>query len=144
MPEPTGRAAGTKGAPARESGKKLNLRQAALKGKKNEVGTAAYAKLVEQVRNVKLHGAFRNVELAGDFLVRKIFQQRIKDFLFAAAEIRDGIGLQATALAGEDGVNKSGEKLPRNPESSCGNKRERADQLFAGFDIGEKALASMT
>jgi len=80
---------------------------------------------------VKLHRAFRDVELAGDFLVGEIFQQRIEDFLFTAAEIRDGIGLQATALAGEDGVNKSGEQLPRNPESSSGNQRERADQLFA-------------
>src|SRR5260370_2311815 len=115
-----------------------------MKGKKNEVATAARATLVEQVRNVKLHGAFRNVELAGDFLVRKIFQQRIQDFLFAAAEIGDGIGLQAAALAGKDGVNESGEKLPWNPESSSGNKGERADQLFAGFDIGQKAFNAET
>jgi len=76
---------------------------------------------------VKLHSAFRDVELAGDFLVGKIFQQRIEDFLFATAEIRDGIGLQAAALAGEDGVNESREKLARNPESASGNQRERAD-----------------
>src|SRR6266852_2661753 len=122
----------------------LEAKMQALKVKKDEVGTAAHAKLVEQVRNVKLHGAFRNVELAGDFLVRKIFQQRIEDFLFAAAEVGDGIGLQAAALSGKDGVNKSGEKLPRNPESSSGNQRERADQLFAGFYIGEKAFNAET
>src|SRR5260370_16660845 len=106
-----------------------------MKGKKNEVATAARATLVEQVRNVKLHGAFRNVELAGDFLVRKIFQQRIQDFLFAAAEIGDGIGLQAAALAGKDGVNESGEKLPWNPESSRGNTCELSDQLFPPSNI---------
>jgi hypothetical protein len=45
--EPTARAAETKGAPTRKNPTKLSLRQAALKGKKNEVGTAAHAELVE-------------------------------------------------------------------------------------------------
>jgi len=121
-----------------------SLRQAALKGKQNEVGTAAHAELTEQVRNVKLHSAFRNVELAGNLFVGKIFQQRIENLLLAAAEIRDGIALQTTALGGEDGINESGEKLARNPESSAGNERESADQLFAGFDVGEKALHAKT
>src|SRR6266481_4123522 len=78
---------------------RLNLGQTALEGKKNQVGAAANAEFVEQVRNVELHGAFGNVELAGDFLVRKILEQRIENFLLAAAEIRDGISLQAAALA---------------------------------------------
>jgi hypothetical protein len=123
---------------------KLNLRQAALEGKQNEVGTAAHAEFVEQVRNVKLHGAFRNVELAGDFLVGKIFQQRIEDFLLAAAEIGNGIGFQSAALAGEDGIDESGEKLPGNPESSAGHQRERTDQLLAGFDVSEQAFNTKT
>src|SRR5258708_7532729 len=118
---------------------RLSLRQAALKGKKNKVGTAAHAELTEQVRNVKLHSAFRNVELAGNLFVRKVFEQRIENFLLAAAQIRDGIGLQTTALAGEDGINESGKKLPGNPESSAGNERERADQLVPGFDVRETA-----
>jgi len=33
----------------REIGQRLSLRQAALKGKKNEVGAAAHAELIEQV-----------------------------------------------------------------------------------------------
>ncbi len=123
---------------------RLSLRQAALKGKKNKVGTAAHAELTEQVRNVKLHRAFRNVELAGNLFVRKIFEQRIENLLLAAAQIRDGIGLQTTALAGEDGINEPGEKLPGNPESSASNERERADQLVPGFDVGEKAFHSET
>jgi len=73
---------------------------------------------------VKLHSAFRNVELAGNLFVRKIFEQRIENFLLAAAQIRDGIGLQTTALAGKDGINESGKKLPGDPESSGGNERE--------------------
>src|SRR6266513_6215405 len=52
---------------------RLSLRQAALKRKKNKVGTAAHAEFTEQVRNVKLHSAFRDVELAGNLFVRKIF-----------------------------------------------------------------------
>src|SRR3984893_8950179 len=124
--------------------RRLSLRQTALKGKKNKVGTAAHAELTEQVRNVKLHSAFRNVELAGNLFVGKIFEQRIENFLLAATQIRDGIGLQTTALAGEDGINEPGEKLPRNPESSAGNERERADQLVPGLDVGEKAFHSET
>src|SRR6266403_174032 len=123
---------------------RLSLRQAALKGKKNKVGTAAHAELTEQVRNVKLNSAFRNVELAGNLFVRKIFEQRIENFLLAAAQIRDGIRLQATALAGEDGINESGQKLPGDPESSGGHERESPDQLFASFDVGEKALHAKT
>src|SRR5216684_7243335 len=117
-----------------------SLRQAALKGKKNEVGTAAHAELAEQVGNVKFHGAFGNVELAGNLFVGKIFEQRIENFLLAAAQIGDGIGLQAAALAGEDGIHESGKKLARNPKSSAGNERESANQLVAGLDIGEKAF----
>src|SRR5882762_1520834 len=75
-----------------------SLRQAALKSKKNEVGTAAHAKLAEQIGNVKFHGAFGNVELVGNLFVGEIFEQRIEDFLLAAAQIGDGIGLQAAAL----------------------------------------------
>src|SRR5437870_3353885 len=91
---------------------------------------------------MKFHGPFRDVQLAGDLFVGKIFQQRIEDFLFAAAEVRDGIGLQPAALAGENGIYESGEKLPRNPESSAGNERERANQLLAGFHVGQKPLDS--
>jgi len=119
---------------------KLSLRQAALEGKKNEVGTAAHAEFVEQVRNVKFHGAFGNVELAGDFFIGKIFEKRIENFLLAAAKIGDGIGLQAAALASEDGIDESGEELPGNPETSAGHQRERTDQLLAGFDVGEKTF----
>src|SRR5205807_6001984 len=123
---------------------RLSRRQAELKGKKNKCGTSAHAEFTEQVRNVKLHSAFRNVELTGNLFVRKVFEQRIENFLLAAAQIRDGIGLQTAALAGEDGINESGQKLPGNPESSAGNERERADQLVAGFDVGEKAFHSKT
>src|SRR5712664_1801459 len=133
--------AGCAGAKIRQ---RSSLRQAALKGKQNEVGTAAHAELTEQVRNVKLHSAFRNVELAGNLFVGKIFEQRIENFLLAAAEIRDGIGLQTTTLAGKDRINESGEELPRNPESSAGNERESADQLVPCFDLCEKALPTET
>ncbi len=88
---------------------------------------------------MKLNGAFRNVELAGNLFVRKIFQQRIENFLLAAAQVRDGIGLQTAALAGEDGINEPRKELPRNPESSAGNERQGTNQLFAGFNVGEKA-----
>src|SRR6266850_606728 len=123
---------------------RLNLGQTALEGEKNQVGAAADTEFVEQVRNVELDRAFGNVELAGDFLVRKILEERIEDFLLAAAEIRDGISLQAAALAGEDGIHETGQELARDPETSVGNQRQRPNQLLAGFDIGEQALHTET
>jgi len=137
----SGAKAGCAGAKIRQ---RSSLRQAALKGKQNEVGTAAHAELTEQVRNVKLHSAFRNVKLAGNLFVGKIFEQRIENFLLAAAEIRYGIGLQPTSLTREDGIDETGEKLARNPESAAGNKRESADQLVPGFNVREKAFHTET
>lgn len=127
-----------------ENRQRLSPRQAALKGEKNEVGAAAHAEFTEQVRNVKLHRAFRNVELAGNLLVGKILQERIENFLLATAQIRDGICLQTAALAGKDGIDEPGEKLPGNPKSASGNERESADQLFAGLDVSEKPLHAET
>jgi len=93
---------------------------------------------------VKLHCTFRNVELAGNLFVRKIFEQRIENFLLATAQIRDGISLQTTALAGEDGINESGQKLPWDPESSGSNERQSTDQLVPGFNVSEKAFHTKT
>src|SRR5882762_9417415 len=118
---------------------RLNLRQTALKGKKNQVGASPDAELVQQVRNVEFHSAFGNVELAGDFLVRKILEERIENFLLAPAEIRDGIGLQAAALAREDGIHEPGQELARDPETSVGDQGQRPNQLLAGFVIFDEA-----
>src|SRR6266404_3774265 len=123
---------------------RLNLGQTALEGKKNQIGAAADAEFVEQVRNVELHGAFGNVELAGDFLVRKILEKRIENLLLAAAEIRDGISLQAAALAGENGIDETGQELARDPETSVGDQGQRANQLLPCFDIREQTLHAET
>src|SRR5580692_3871787 len=112
-------------------------RHAALERKQDEVGAAADTKFAEQVGDVKFHGALGNVELAGDFFVGKIFEQRIENFLFAAAEIGDRVGLEAAALAGEDRIDESGQHRARNPESTDGNERQRADKLFASFHVGQ-------
>ena len=56
---------------------------------------------------MKLYGSLGDVELAGDFLVGKIFEEGVEDFLLAAAEIGDGIGFEAAALIREDGVDES-------------------------------------
>ena len=41
---------------------------------------------------MEFYCALGNVEFTGDFFVGEIFQKRIEDFLFAAAEIGNGIG----------------------------------------------------
>jgi hypothetical protein len=130
----------TKSAKSTKAKRELDLGQAALEGEENEIGAAAHAKLVEKIRNVKLHSAFRDVELAGDFLVGEIFKKRIENFLLAAAEIGDGIRFQAAALPGEDGIHETGEELAWNPEASAGDQREGTNQLIPRFDVGEKAL----
>src|SRR6266403_649839 len=123
---------------------RLNLGQTALERKENQVSAAADAEFVEQVRNVELDGAFGDVELAGDFLVRKILEERIEDFLLATAEIRYGIGLEAAALARENGIDETGEKLAGDPKAPVGDQGQRSNQLIAGFDVCEQALHTET
>src|SRR5215475_14228519 len=77
---------------------------AALEGQEDEIGAAADTEFVEQVGDVKLDGALGDIEFAGNFLVREIFEERIEDFLLAAAEIGDGICFQAAVLIGKYGI----------------------------------------
>jgi len=113
---------------------------AALKGEEDEVGAAADAELVEQIGDVEFDGALGDVELAGDFLVGKILEERIKNFLFTTAEIGDGIGFEAACLVGENRIDESGKNLARNPEAAVGDKRKGANELLAGFFVSENSL----
>ena len=99
----------------------LALGHAALEGQEDQVSAAADAKLAEQIGNVKFYGALGNVQTAANFFVGKIFEQRIENFLFAAAQIGDGIGFQATALPGKYGVYETGKELAGNPETTDGD-----------------------
>src|SRR5258708_5546020 len=65
----------------------LDLRQAALERQQNQVRAAPDAEFIEQIRNVKLHRTFRDIQLAGDFLVRKVLEQRIQHFLLTPAQV---------------------------------------------------------
>src|SRR5579883_77194 len=89
---------------------------------------------------MEFDGALGDVELAGNFLVGEIFEQRIEDFLLTAAEIRDRVGFQAAALAGENGIDEARQNRAGNPETSLGNQRQSARQLIARFGIGEDTL----
>ena len=122
----------------------LNLGETALEGEEDEVGAAADAEFAEKIGDVKFYGTLGDVELVGDFLVGKIFEERIENFLLAAAEIGDGIGFQAAALAGEDGIDETGQELAGNPEASAGDERKGTDELIAGFDVGEQTLHAET
>ena len=117
---------------------------ATLESKEDEVGAAANAEFVEQIRNVELHGTLGNVELAGDFFVGEIFKERVEDFLFAAAEIGDGIGFEAARLAREDRIDEAGKNGPRHPETATGDERKSAHELIAGFGVGEDAFYAET
>src|SRR5262249_53581388 len=113
---------------------------AALKGQEDKVGAAADAELIEQVGNVELYGALGDVEFSCDFLVGKILEERIENFLFAATQIGDGIGFEAARLAGKNRVNEAGQNSARHPEAAVGDEGERANELVAGFGVGEDAL----
>ena len=89
---------------------------------------------------MELDRTLGDIEPAGNLFVGKIFEERIEDFLLSAAEIGDGIGLEAAPLAGEYGINKAGEQLARHPESAVDDKRQSTNQLVACFGIGEEAL----
>jgi len=122
----------------------LGLRHAALEGEKNQIGAAADAEFAEEIGDVKFYSAFGDVEFAGDFFVGKVFEKRVQDFLFATAEIGDGIGFETATLTGKDGIDKAGKDRARHPESSIGDQRQSADQLIAGFRVGEKTLHTET
>src|SRR6266481_9556726 len=116
------------------------LGQAALKRQKDQVCSAAHAELVEQVGHVELDGALSDIEFAGDFLVGKILEKRIENFLFAPAEIGDRVGFEAASLAGENGIDEAGKHRPRHPEASLRYQWQSARKLVAGFRISENAL----
>src|SRR5579883_786197 len=80
----------------------------ALEGEENQVRAAANSKFIEQVRYVELDGALRDIELARDLFIGKIFEERIEHFLLTPAQIGHRIGLQATPLAHQNGIDKSG------------------------------------
>src|ERR1700680_3889177 len=96
----------------------LALSQAALEGQEDQVGAAADAKLAEQIGDVKFYGALGNVQTAANFFVGKIFEEGIENFLFAAAQIGDGVGFEAATLASKYGVHETGKELAGNPEAT--------------------------
>jgi hypothetical protein len=120
------------------------LRHATLEGQKDQVGATANAEFIEQVGNVKLYGALGNIEFAGDFFVGEILEQRIENFLFAAAKIGDGFGLEAPALTGEDGVDETRKHGTGHPETTLGNERKGAGKLIASFGVGEDTFYAET
>ena len=122
------------------STQKLDLGEAALEREKDEISTAADSKFIEQVGDVKFDGALGDIELAGNLFIGKIFEERIENFLFAAAEIGDGIGFEATALGCEDRIHKARKQLTWNPKSAAGNQRQCADELLARFGVGQESF----
>ena len=89
---------------------------------------------------MKFYSALCDVELASDFFVGKILEERVQDFLFAPAEIGDRIGFEAATLTGKDRVHEAGKHRARNPESAVGDQRQSADQLITRFRVREKTL----
>jgi hypothetical protein len=122
----------------------LGLSHATLKGQKDQVCPAANAKLIEQVGNVELNGAFGNIEFAGDFFIGEILEKRIENFLFAAAKISDGFGLETPALTGKDGVDETRKHRAGHPETALGNERKSASKLIARFGVRENTFYAET
>ncbi len=95
----------------------LALGHAALEGQEDEVSAAADAKLAKQVGHVEFYGALGNVQAAANFFIGKIFEEGIENFLFAAAQIGDGVGFQAATLPGKYGVHETGKELAGEPRN---------------------------
>src|SRR5260370_33536043 len=91
---------------------------------------------------MEFDGALSDVEPAGDFFIGKIFKERIEHFLLAAAEVGDGVSLEATPLAAEDRIDEAGEQLARPPETSIGHEWQGANQLVTRLNVGQKAFDS--
>jgi hypothetical protein len=120
--------------------RELRLCHAALEGEQDQICATADAEFAEEIGNMKFYGALGDIELAGDFFVGKILEERVQDFLLAAAEISDGIGFEAAALTGKDGIHEAGKHGARNPESAIGDQRKSTDQLITRFRVREKTL----
>src|ERR1700686_4876972 len=99
----------------------LALGHAALEGQEDKVGAAANTKFAEQIGDVKFYGALGNVQTAANFLIGKVFEERIEHFLLTAAQIGDGVGFQAAARSGQYRVNETGKKLPGHPKTTHGH-----------------------
>jgi hypothetical protein len=94
---------------------------------KNKVSAAANAEFCKQIRNVELHRPFGYMQPVGNFLVREIFQQAAKDFLFAPTKIGWRVIAEPPALrSGQDGVYKPRKNRARNPKSAFCDQRQRS------------------
>ena len=109
------------------------MRHAALEGEEDEVGAAADAEFAEQIGDVKFYGALGDVEFAGDFLVGEIFEERIENFLFTAAEIGDGIGFEAPALTSQDWNRRSRTGRSAEPRSRHWRREARRGRVDRGL-----------
>src|SRR5262252_3565031 len=89
---------------------------------------------------MKFHGALGDVQFAGDFLIGKIFEERVENLLLAAAQIGDRVGFETARLSGKDRIHEAGEHGARYPEAAVGDERKRADELVTSFVVGEDAL----
>jgi len=116
------------------------LGQSALECQEDEVCATANTELVEQVGDVEFYRALGDVELVGNFLVGLILKQSVENFLFAPAQVGYRVRLQATTLTGENGINKTGEQLARDPETAIGDKRKSANELVTRFDVGQQTF----
>ena len=56
------------------------------RGFANELHAPAHLEFCKQRRNVEFDGAFREVEIGGNFFVRKTVRNASKDFFFAACQ----------------------------------------------------------
>ena len=118
---------------------------ALLVAEEDEIGAAADSELCKQVRNVKFHGAFGDVEAVGNFFVGQVFEQTAEDFLFAAAEIGRGVGAEAAALrTRKNRIDEARKDFARNPEAAVGDERKRTGELFAGLVVIEDAFDALT
>src|ERR1700686_3193488 len=110
----------------------LALGHATLERQKDKIGAAANAKLAEQIGDMEFYGALGDVQTAANFLIGKIFEERIENFLFTATQIGDGVGFQTATLSGKYGIHETGKKLTGHPKTAHGHQRQSAGELLAG------------
>src|ERR1700688_469859 len=96
----------------------LALGHAALEGQEDEIGAAANAEFAEQIGDMKRYRALGPVQAAANFLIGKIFEQRLVNFLFTATQIGDEIGFQTARYSGKYAIDETGKKLPGHPKTA--------------------------
>src|SRR5207253_9953444 len=104
----------------------------------NQVGAAPHAEFREKIGDVELYGSFGDVQPVCNFLIGKVLQQGIEDFLFAPAQAGGSPEPAVAWNAVQDGIHEAGQHRPRHPIAPARDVLQGATRLAGGLGVGDR------